>query len=137
MAYKITRNRIVEELEIEDNGKTLLLNVDINVDSILHNYNIAQVAMHTAAQEAKAAANNKDLQKAEEKMGEAVLSLFEIIFGEEQTKQIIEFYDNRVTEMLGDVAPFINDVVTPKIQEAQQRIQERYKQVNRGRGFRR
>ena len=33
--YKIKRNHLVEDLQIEDNGKTLDLKVDINVDTIL------------------------------------------------------------------------------------------------------
>lgn len=132
MAYKITRNHIVEQLEIEDNGTTLTLNVDINVDQIMSRYNKAQYSIAIANQAAHAATNDADMEKAEEMMGEAVLNLFEVIFGEEQTKKIVNIYENRALEMLSDIAPFIADVIQPRINEAQQRIAERYRQVKKG-----
>lgn len=127
--YTIKRNHLVEDLQIEDNGKTLDLSVDLNVDSILQQYNNAQYRIAQAAKDAKQAVNDHDMEKVEEAMGDAVLSLFEVIFGHEQTQKIIDFYGNKAFEMLTDISPFITDVVAPKIQEAQQRIKDRYEQV--------
>lgn len=129
--YQIKRNHIAEDLEIEDNGKTLILNVDINVDSMLRTYNQAQYRIAQASINAKKASDENDLAKAEEAMGEAVLGLFEIVFGEKQTQKIIEFYDNKPLEMLGDIAPFISEVIAPRFQEAQNKISERYRQVRK------
>ena len=129
--YQIKRNHIVEDLEIEDNGKILQLKVDINVDTMLKTYNNAQYKIAQASIDAQKAANDKDMSKAEEAMGNAVLGLFEIVFGPEQTKKIIEFYDNKSLEMLGDIAPFISEVIAPRFKEAQDRIKESYKQVSR------
>ncbi len=129
--YKIKRNHLVEDLQIEDNGKTLDLKVDINVDTILKQYNKAQYRIAQASQAAKEAVNEKDMEKCEEEMGNAIFGLFEVVFGQDQTQKIVEFYDNKALEMLGDIAPFITDVVAPKIQEAQQAIEDRYKQVSK------
>lgn len=129
--YKVKRNHIVEELEIEDNGKTLKLDVDINVDTMLKAYTSAQYKIAQASLDAKEAASANDMSKAEEAMGNAVLALFEVVFGEKQTQKIINFYDNKSLEMLGDIAPFIAEVVAPKFKEAQDRISESYKQVSR------
>ena len=129
--YKIKRNHLVEDLQIEDNGKILDLKVDINIDSILQQYNKAQYRIAQAAQAAKKAANDKDMENIEVAMGEAVLGLFEVVFGHDQTQQIIDFYNNRAFEMLTDISPFITEVVAPKIQEAQQAIEDRYKQVSK------
>ena len=129
--YKIKRNHLVEELQIEDNGKTLDLKVDINIDNILQQYNKAQYRIAQAVQSAQKAANDKDMENIEVAMGEAVLGLFEVVFGHDQTQQIIEFYDNKAFEMLTDISPFITEVVAPKIQEAQQAIEDRYKQVSK------
>lgn len=129
--YKVKRNHLVEDLQIEDNGKTLDLKVDINIDSILQQYNRAQYRIAKAAQDAKTAANDNDMEKVEEEMGNAVLALFEVVFGHDQTQKIIEFYDNKAFEMLGDLSPFITDVVQPKVQEAQKAIEERYRQVGK------
>ena len=129
--YQIKRNHVVEELQFEDNGKTLDIKVDINVDDILKSYTKAQYRIAQASIDAKKASEDNDIHKAEGAMGEAVLGLFEIVFGKEQTEKIVEFYDNRPLEMLGDITPFITEVVAPKIMEAQQRIEDRYKQVSR------
>lgn len=130
--YQITRTRIVEQLEIDDNGTKTVLDVDISADAILKEYNKAQYAIAQAQLSAQKAKNEKDAEAAETAMGEAVLSLFKVIFGQEQLEKILQIYDNRTLEMLGDIAPFIAEVVTPRIQEAQQRIQDKYKQVKSG-----
>ena len=114
MAYRIVRNHIVEQLEIEDNGKTHTLNVELNVDQILSGYNRAQYSIAAAQKAAVLAKNGEDMEKAEEMMGEAVLSLFEVVFGEEQTKEILRIYNNRTIEMLSDIAPFITEVIQPR-----------------------
>lgn len=129
--YQIKRNHLVEELEFEDNGKKLTVKVDINPDTILKQYNKAQYKIAQASEDAKKAANEKEMAKAEEAMGNAVLGLFEVVFGEAQTQKIIKFYDNKTLEMLGDIAPFISDVVAPQINAAQERIKERYIQVSK------
>lgn len=129
--YQIKRSRIVEELEIDDGGNKVVLKVDINPDRILGEYNRAQYAIAQAQLAAKKAKDDKDVQASEEALGSAILSLMQIVFGREQLDQILQIYDNHPLEMLGDIAPFISDVVAPKIQEAQQRIQERYRQVGR------
>ena len=129
--YQVKRSRIVEQLEIDDNGKKVVLDVDISADAILSQYTKAQYAIAQAQRAAQKAKDDKDLQAAEEAMGNAIISLFRVVFGEKQTDQILQIYDNRALEMLGDIAPFIADVIAPRVQEAQQRIQERYKQVSR------
>ena len=129
--YKITRNHIVEELEITDGGKAYTFSVDINVDEILSRYNQTQYKIAAAAEAAKKAKGQEDMQAAERSMGEAVLGLFELIFGADQAKQIVDIYNGRSLEMLNDISPFIVDVIMPRVQEAQERIQSRYAQVSK------
>lgn len=130
--YQITRTRIVEQLEIDDNGTKTVLDVDISADAILKDYNQAQYAIAQAQMLAQKAKDEKDAEAAEQAMGEAILSLFRVIFGKDQLDKILQIYDNRPLEMLGDIAPFIAEVVTPRIHEAQQRIQDSYKRVKSG-----
>ena len=117
--YQITRTRIVEQLEIDDNGTKTVLDVDISADAILKDYNQAQYAIAQAQMLAQKAKDEKDAEAAEQAMGEAILSLFKVIFGKDQLDKILQIYDNRPLEMLGDIAPFIAEVVTPRIHEAQ------------------
>ena len=130
--YQITRTRIVEQLEIDDNGTKTVLDVDISADAILKDYNQAQYAIAQAQMLAQKAKEKKDIEEAEQAMGDAILALFKVIFGKDQLDKILQIYDNSPLEMLGDIAPFIAEVVTPRIHEAQQRIQDSYKRVKSG-----
>lgn len=125
--YQIVRNKVVEDLEIDDNGKKLVLHVDFNVDSMLRRY----LEVSGDLVKAQAALKNGETQERVEKLGAAVLNVFAVIFGDAQTKQIVDFYDGAYLEMLSEIAPFITDVVAPKITEAQQRIMSKYQNVKR------
>lgn len=125
--YTITRNHVVEDLHLEDNGKTLDLHVDLNVDAILQRYAAAAKALSDAQKATQSGLTEERVTA----LGEAILGVFEVIFGEKQAAQLVEFYDGAYTEMLADVAPFVNDVVAPKINEAQQRIMQKYQNVKR------
>jgi hypothetical protein len=125
--YTITRNHVVEDLHLEDNGKTLDLHVDLNVDAILQRYAAAAKALSDAQKATQSGLTEERVTA----LGEAILGIFEVIFGEKQAEQLVEFYDGAYTEMLADVAPFVNDVVAPKINEAQQRIMQKYQNVKR------
>ena len=125
--YQIVRNRVVEDLELDDNGKKLVIHVDFNVDNMLRRY------LQAAGELSKAQAALKDgsTEARVEALGEAILNVFSVVFGDEQTKLIVDFYDGAYMEMLAEVAPFISDVVAPKISEAQQRIMSRYQAAKR------
>lgn len=123
--YQITRNHVVEDLELDDNGKKLQLHVDLNVDTIMRRY--LQVAGELA--KAQQAVRKGMTEEKVEALGVAILNVFSVIFGDDQAKQLIDFYDGAYTEMLADVAPFINDVIAPKVSEAQQRIMHQYQSI--------
>lgn len=122
--YQITRNHVVEDLKVSDagTGEELVLHVDLSVDQILQRYLQAAEAFAKARNNA-----NKGLtEERVENLGEAILNLFVVIFGQEQAQKLVDFYGESYTEMLADVVPFINEVVAPKINEAQQRIMAQY-----------
>jgi len=125
--YQIKRNHVTEELQVEDNGKTLDLHVDLNVDAIMQRYVAAARSLAEAQKEIRKGSDEDRVQK----LGASIVELFGVIFGQEQTKQLVEFYSGAYTEMLADVAPFVNDVVAPKINEAQKRIMAQYGNAKR------
>lgn len=49
--------------------------------------------------------------------GQAVLDILAIFFGEERTKEILAFFDDRYAEMVSEVMPFIVDVLEPRMRE--------------------
>ena len=123
--YQITRNHVVEDLELDDNGKKLQLHVNLNIDTILRKYLQVAGELTKAQQVARKGATEEKV----EALGVAILNFFSVIFGDDQTKQLIDFYDGAYTEMLADIAPFINDVIVPKVSEAQQRIMHQYQSI--------
>lgn len=126
--YQIKRNHIVEELQIEDEGKILNLSVDLNVDDVIGRYTAAGRALVDAEQKLKTA-DKGNMEELMLTLGEAVTTLFRVVFGDDQAAQIIDFYNGRYMEMLADIAPFINDVVAPRMAEGQERAAERYKSM--------
>lgn len=120
MAYKIERKgHIVDSLTVEDGDKALTIEVDINVDAILVRYTelTRKIAQLSAG---------GDVSEKAERLGAAVVELFGVLFGDEQTKKIVEFYGGRHLEMLGDFVPYIHDVLAPQIQGAQKAIAAKY-----------
>lgn len=129
--YQINRtNHIVDEVKMTDNGHELIVKVDLNVERIMGRYNAARHAIAAAQQ------NVKDIQEMDRKeellpqataqLGSAIVALFELIFGEEQTQRIAEFYDGDHLGMLGDFIPYLTEVVMPKIQKAQEQLASKY-----------
>ena len=127
--YQITRNHIVEDLQVTDKGtgEELILHVDLSIDRILQQYAKASQVLAQAQANLSKGKTEEHIQR----LGEAIIGVFEVVFGTEQTHRLIDFYGEAYTEMLADVAPFINDVVAPKINEAQMRIMEKYQSVKR------
>jgi len=116
--YSVTRkNRIKEDLQIcHANGDVALtVSVDLNIDEMRGRLN---KSLETFAAAQAMLENGNRGPEAMEAYGNAVIALFDVIFGEEDSRRIIAFYENNYTEMLLDVFPFINDEILPKIREA-------------------
>lgn len=116
MAYKIKKSgRITEELELlgEDCSTVLTLHIDINVDRIASSYRKAQITLMKAA---KAAKNGSD--EALELYGKAVTALVDLIFGEDNTAKLLEYFDGKYTDMSVKCFPFIRDVIEPAVKTA-------------------
>ena len=116
--YQITRkSRIKETLQLcHANGDVAVeLEIDLNVDEIAGRVNKAYEALGMAQ---LALQKDQNSQKAMEAYGDAVIAVLDVIFGEEGTKQIAEFYEGHYSEMLLDLFPFINGEIMPKIRAA-------------------
>lgn len=117
MAYQIKKtSRITEDIELlgESGNAEKILHVEINPDGIMSNYRKAEIQLlktQTAAREGKSA-------EAVEEYGKAVTALFETVFGVEVTAELMDFFENKYTEMLIQLMPFITDVVRPAVAEA-------------------
>ena len=128
MAYQINRsNHVTDEIEMHDGDKTMLVRVDISVDKILQQYNRSLRTITDARERINKLTDEGEIEAATVQLGTAIVAFFSLIFGEEQTAQILAFYDGNHVDMFADFLPYLTDVIMPKIQQAQQDIAARYK----------
>ena len=129
--YKITRkNRIREQLQLcnADGSVALDVPVDLNVDEMQGR---ALKAMQELSRCQAEIRRDPKSEAALEAFGNAVITLFTVIFGEDGAKQIIAFYEDNYTEMLIDVFPFITGEILPKIAAASEARKEQLMQTAR------
>ena len=123
MAYQVTRSkRITETLELTDEKGNVVesINVNLDADAVCTAFRKKQTEVIDAERRLKEIRKNggeTDLECAYEAYGNAVIAIFELIFGEEGTKKLLEFFEDNYIEMGIQVVPFINAVIVPKINE--------------------
>ncbi|MCI8361323.1 MAG: hypothetical protein HFE86_08325 [Clostridiales bacterium] len=151
MAYQIGRTTpIIEDLElIDQDGRVCeTLHVEIDADRMAQEFNRRYNDIIRAELELKRL-RASDLQRAGKTdiaapetqgspidaalraYGNASAALCGLVFGEEGAQRLLTFYENRYTELLTEVLPFITQVVAPRIRQAtadkQRRLAHQYK----------
>lgn len=128
--YTIQRKNkhIHEELELLsiDGTEKMHATVDLDIDQIMERMAKSYEMMGMLQNELKKDPKNR---KTIEAFGLSVLEIFKIIFGDDQTSEILKFYDNDYTEMLVDLFPFINDEIMPKVKEASRHRREQLEEA--------
>lgn len=78
---------------------------------------------------------NDEIGKVYEMLGKASVDLIEAVFGSDDAKTILDFYNGRYTDMISEVAPFITNVVIPDLrritQENKKEILDKYNRKQR------
>lgn len=131
MAYQAAKHKqFVEEFElVDENGeikKTIHVKLDADDIVVKLNRKYAELtkALAVSTEMKRKAQNNEDVSDAFEKLGNAVMDLFEAVFGKEDTKVIVEFYEGRYIEMVKEVTPFITKCVIPRCIEIKKENQK-------------
>lgn len=124
MAWQAKRSRTLQEdFElVDENGNVVhTLHVSLDADDmtvkISRKYTALVRAMSETTEMKRKAESAEELENCMEKLGQAVIDMLEAVFGVEDTKTIVEFYENRYIEMSREVLPFISQVVIPRMQE--------------------
>lgn len=116
MAYQIKKSHdIVEDIELlDENGAVALtVHVDISPEQISQGYRKAQLDLIHAQKQV-----DKGADTALEDFGKAVIGMFNVVFGEENTQKILEYFNGKYTDMCVQCMPFISDVVRPAIERS-------------------
>lgn len=120
MAYQAKRKKSYEEefqLTEEDGTVVHTLHVALDADSMVRKLKEKHVALVRALQNVQqidAASSASELTQGVEVLGNAVVDMLEAVFGAQDTRTIVEFYQERYVEMCKEVVPFITDVVIPQ-----------------------
>lgn len=124
MAYQAKKHkRFLEDFElVNENGEVeKTLHVSLDADDMVVKINRKYVALTRALTETnemqRKAESNENMEDCFEKLGRAVVDLFDAVFGPENTKIIVEFYENRYIEMVKEISPFITQIVIPRCME--------------------
>lgn len=110
---KKTVQRIQDTLQIDDNGTLVDIPVDIYVDDVLRGYVRVTNNLKTAGQDP-------------EKLGELIIELFNLVFGQEGANKILDLYEGRYMDMIGDCYGFIKEIIEPKLVTAMKEKTNRY-----------
>ena len=127
MAYKIKRKKVLcEELVIKDAAgmDELRLSVNMAIDKTLAQFNRLRRMLGELQAEAE---KDPHSETAAANLGVVIVAFFELIFGKDGCKKLLDYYDNSYTEMLEDVAPFIVDVVIPQMNLAMEERISKYR----------
>lgn len=124
MAWQAKRSRTLQEdFELVDENGNVVHTIHVSLDAddmtvkISRKYTALVRAMSETTEMKRKAESAEELENCMEKLGQAVIDMLEAVFGEEDTKTIVEFYENRYIEMSREVLPFISQVVIPRMQE--------------------
>lgn len=119
MAYQIKKKKhIIKQLELlNDKGKPeKTLSIDIVVDDFRNRYPIIMADIRKA--QSMIDEKGQDNVEAIAASQIAIKALFVLVFGQQQTKTLIEYYENRYFEGFMDIIPFVTDEIMPEIQKA-------------------
>ena len=116
MAYQAKRKKLyTEDFELMEEGGRVIhtLHVSLDPDSMAVRLSEKHSALVRALQDINQAKENSD--GALEKIGNAVTDILEAVFGQQDAKTVIDFYQGRYIEMCREVIPFVTDVVVPQV----------------------
>lgn len=119
MAYQAKRRKTYEEdfQLVDEHGKVVrTLKVSLDADSMVGKLSKKHVALVRTLKDVQNVQDDNALSV----LGNAVVEILEAVFGKEDAKTILEFYDNKYVEMCQEVMPFITGVVIPEVRKIAQ-----------------
>ena len=121
MAYQARRaKQFQEDFELVNEAGEVVdtLHVRLDADDMVVKLNRKYVdltkALAMATELKRKAQDNEEIEQAFEKLGFAVNAMMEAVFGPEDAKKVVDFYEGRYVEMTKEVMPFITQVVIPQ-----------------------
>lgn len=129
MAYQIKREKqyFVEDIELLDlDGRVALsIHVALDPDSVVEKVSRKYMDLVRIQQSFQGfdvtTKSGAEVQEAYARLGDAVIALLEAVFGEEDTRRLLDYFEGRYIEMARQVGPWIENVAVPRIREIAQK----------------
>ena len=125
MAYKVKREKLdIEELEIENtDGSVAVYTPKISLDTIAREYQeitkrITNISSQDLADEVKY-----------QELGMLITQLISVVFEKEQAKDMIKTFEGNYIQMSEALAPYLTEVIMPKIIEIKNERIDKYKKL--------
>lgn len=117
MAFKLKRFKKTESIELvnEEGATEKIITVRLDKAGLAMKASKKYVEIQRLQAMAEKARGKENAEELVTKLGQTVIDFFEIIFGEEDTKAILEFYEGNYIEMALEVMPFIQEKVLPTV----------------------
>lgn len=122
MAYQAKRRKIYEEdfQLLDEQGKVVhTLKVSLDADSMVTKLSEKHIALVNALKSVQNVKNTTS-DNALTVLGNTVIDILEAVFGKEDAKTILDFYENKYVEMCQEVMPFVTGVVIPEVRKIAQ-----------------
>ena len=122
--YKVKRTRkFYDTLQLCDEQGNVQkeLKIEVDIDAIATGFREVLAQLEKAQ---KSLQDNQKLKlqnefdKAYFDYGEALIKLFEMCFGKDNTEEMLTFFENRYTEMSVEIVPYITKEIIPLVGEA-------------------
>lgn len=123
MAYQAKRKKLyTEDFELteEDGVVVHTLHVALDPDSMVKKLSEKHMALVKALQNMNGVDTENAPGAALETLGNTVTDIMEAVFGPEDARIIVDFYEGRYMEMCREVMPFVTNVVIPEVRRMAQ-----------------
>lgn len=117
------KKKVFETFALADEDGNIVHTYDVSCDPEEHliEYNRAINKIIKAEELIKEEPNPQNY----EIYGQAIIDMMGIFFGEDASREILDFFEDRYTEMITEVFPFITDVLMPKMREISEKELEK------------
>lgn len=123
MAYQVKRlARFTDELQLTaDSGEVMMvIPVDLDIDRIAQDiykryFDVVHVQQELSKLQAEGGNDPKVLAAKMEALGNSIIALYSLLFGEENASQMLSFFEGNYTEMLTQTYPYLLNVIIPEI----------------------
>lgn len=110
-----TSGNFVDQLElVNENGESVVIEINLIITpALIQEYRKLQIRLMDLQ---KAHDRNPEESGVVERIGETIIALLALVFGESNTRQVMDFYAGDYVTLLTDITPYIRDVIVPKLQ---------------------